>query len=262
MAVHLLVATFFLIERRPAVPDRWAMAQAVLLFYLVFLTATFNRGGMVAFATGIGIYFWYLRRDAASAHLFRMLRMLPLLLFLVVPLYMITKIQDDTQGRDTGLGQLKKNVVSIVDRDSEDQLNDNVLWRLAWWGTILNYSFSSSYFLQGKGLGINLAIDDVIPLDDDKLRSPHNFHLNILARYGWPFALLWLTWLFFIFRGLRQPNLGRGRLAILCIMVAFIVNASFDVALEGPMAAMPFWIFVGFWFESKGLSRSEDEMTV
>lgn len=259
MAVHLLIATFFLIERRPNVPDRWAIAQAVLLFYLVFITATFNRGGMVAFVTGAGIYLWYLRRDAASAHLFRRLRALPLLLFLVVPLYMITNIEDATQGRDTGLGQLKKNVVSIVNRDSDDQLNSNVLWRLAWWGTILDYSISGTNFLQGKGLGVNLAIDDGIPLEDDKLRSPHNFHLNILARFGWPVALLWLTWLFFVFRTLREPNLGRSRVAVLCIMAAFIVNASFDVALEGPMAAMPFWIFVGLWFEKTGLSGATSE---
>ena len=258
LAVHLLVATFFLIERRPNVPDRWAIAQAIVLFYLLFITATFNRGGMVAYVAGASCYLWYLRRDAASAFLFRTLRALPLLLMLVVPIYMFTKIEDKTQGRNTGLSQLKENVISIVSRESDDQLNSNVLWRLAWWGKIIDYTFAGPYFLQGKGLGINLAVDDDIPFEDDALRSPHNFHLNILARYGVPMALLWLVWLFLIFRSLRVPDLSRGRLAVLCTLVAFMVNASFDVALEGPMAAMPFWIFVGCWLENTGMNRTVD----
>ena len=28
-------------------------------------------------------------------------------------------------------------------------------------------------------------------------------------------------------------------------LIAFLINASFDVALEGPMSAFPFWIWVG-----------------
>jgi hypothetical protein len=34
-------------------------------------------------------------------------------------------------------------------------------------------------------------------------------------------------------------------LVIICIQIAFLFNANFDVFLEGPMGAFPFWVFVG-----------------
>jgi hypothetical protein len=41
-------------------------------------------------------------------------------------------------------------------------------------------------------------------------------------------------------------------LAITCILIGFIFNASFDVYLEGPMGAFPFWTWVGLLFMSAG----------
>jgi hypothetical protein len=44
---------------------------------------------------------------------------------------------------------------------------------------------------------------------------------------------------------LFKKQLQGKRLLIGCILLAFLVNASFDVFLEGPMGAFPFWLFVG-----------------
>ena len=34
-------------------------------------------------------------------------------------------------------------------------------------------------------------------------------------------------------------------LILISLQIAFLFNASFDVFLEGPMGAFPFWVFVG-----------------
>ena len=96
---------------------------------------------------------------------------------------------------------------------------------------------------------MNLSVDDDIPMEDDSLRSPHNFHMNILARFGLPIALLWLLWIYLIFKPLFKEGLTTQRLFYASAILAFLVNATFDVALEGPMAAMPFWIFVGLYLD-------------
>jgi hypothetical protein len=95
---------------------------------------------------------------------------------------------------------------------------------------------------------MSLAADDDIIMDSDdvsELRSPHNFNLTIMARYGVPIFILWCIWLYFNFRRFRAPGLSKLELIILSIQVVFLFNASFDVFLEGPMGAFPFWVFVG-----------------
>ncbi|MFN5937756.1 MAG: hypothetical protein ACK43L_06875, partial [Sphingobacteriales bacterium] len=58
-------------------------------------------------------------------------------------------------------------------------------------------------------------------------------------------------WLFLQFKTFRVANMPREQLIYLCVMLAALVNASFDVALEGPMAAMPFWVITGLYYESQ-----------
>ena len=43
-------------------------------------------------------------------------------------------------------------------------------------------------------------------------------------------------------------KLASKTLAITSILLAFIINGSFDVFFEGPMGAFPFWTFVGLLF--------------
>lgn len=256
LSVQLLIASFFLIDGKLNLSPRWFILQVIIIAYLFLLMATFSRGGLVAFLTGGGAFLYYIRKSDFAKPVFRYLRLAPILLMIAIPLYMITKIEDDTQGRNTGIKQLSDNVVSIVDRKIQSgSLNDNIFWRFAWWGKIIDYTIFGEYRLQGKGLGVNLSVDDQIPADES-VRAPHNFHLNVLARYGVPFTLLWLYWLFLQFRGFRRANMPRNQLIFLCVMFASLVNASFDVALEGPMAAMPFWVFTGLYLECTAKQES------
>jgi len=133
-------------------------------------------------------------------------------------------------------------------------------WRLDWWGKILDYTVFGDFFWTGKGYGINLANDDGFQVfgsfHEQPLRSPHNSHLTFLARSGMPGFLAWLTlqvlFCTSLFRAYRKAvRSGRHDWAILNLWVlaywfAFMVNASFDVFLEGPQGGIWFWCVIGF----------------
>jgi len=249
LAVQLLISTLLILSGRIQLNPRLQLVTFGLITYLFFVVATFNRGGMVAFITGVSFFIFWNRKSVLLQQFKPYLRVAPLVLLATLFLYTATRMSDPIQGRSIGLEQLKQNVVSIVSKDVEGSLSDNIVWRLAWWGKIIDYTFAGPYFLTGKGLGINLAASDEIPMDEETdrtpLRAPHNFHLNILARYGVPVFILWLVFIFYLVRGLIFKNRSVDNSLVACILIAALINASFDVALEGPMSAFPFWIWVG-----------------
>jgi hypothetical protein len=59
---------------------------------------------------------------------------------------------------------------------------------------------------------------------------------------------MWLLFLFWHFKLFWYKNISPMLLVYLTITCAFVINASFDVYLEGPMGAMPFWIFIGLTY--------------
>ena len=249
LAVQLLISTLLILSGRIQLNPRLQLVTFGLITYLFFVVATFNRGGMVAFITGVSFFIFWNRKSVLLQQFKPYLRLAPLVLLATLFLYTATRMSDPIQGRSIGLEQLKQNVVSIVGKDVEGSLSDNIVWRLAWWGKIIDYTFAGPYFLTGKGLGINLAASDEIPMDEETdrtpLRAPHNFHLNILARYGVPVFILWLVFIFYLVRGLIFKTRSVDDSLVACILIAALINASFDVALEGPMSAFPFWIWVG-----------------
>ena len=94
---------------------------------------------------------------------------------------------------------------------------------------------------------MSLATDDDIITLDETLRSPHNFHLNIMARFGVLLFLIWTYFLVQILKPIFKKQLEGKRLLIGCILLGFLINASFDVFLEGPMGAFPFWTWLGLY---------------
>jgi O-antigen ligase len=216
---------------------------------MFLVVSTFNRGGMIAFLCGFFLFLTLTWKEKFFLNLKQYFKVFPLFFFLILSIYSVTKIEDTIQGRNPGLKQLERNVISLVDRSIEGSLSDNIFWRLNWWGKIVNYTFAGPYFWFGKGLGVNLALDDNISMDDTSdrapLRAPHNFHLHILARYGVPVFILWLYFVFCLFKNLLLKYLGVDSVIFACVILCGLINASFDVALEGPMAAFPFWIWVG-----------------
>lgn len=248
IAVHLFVCLVLLLNNKIDANPRLLQLNYLLIGYLALVSATYSRGGMLSLVLPLLIYFFVIRKTNAGKKYMGYIKFAPLVLIVALPLYLLTKMEDKTQGRKIGIGQLQENVTSIISQDSRNvgkTLNDNIIWRLSWWGQIIDYTFSGPYFWQGKGLGINLATSDNIRVDDDSLRSPHNYNLTLLARFGVPFLVLWVVYLYFLWRSIFKKNQNPDILIYGLILFSFFLNASFDVSLEGPVMAMPFWLFTG-----------------
>src|SRR5204863_8503058 len=117
---------------------------------------------------------------------------------------------------------------------------------------------------------LNLAEADRFRTTDSNrppLRSPHDVHMTILARAGVPGAVLWIlllvSWFAMMMRALltarRRAELEWAGLFLFigCYVMAIIINATFDVALEGPMQGIWFWCLFGFGIGSVMVYRMQ-----
>ena len=161
--------------------------------------------------------------------------------------------------RQISIDQLWMNLQSIFAPSErlELDLEWTKRWRELWWQKIIDYTVLGDYFWMGKGFGINLADADGFQVAiDHSLRSPHNVHMAILARSGIPGMVLWIAlqfaWALGLFLNyLKDQRAGRLRLAkieiwVLLYWLAFIINGTFDVFLEGPQGGIWFWSVFGF----------------
>jgi O-antigen ligase/polysaccharide polymerase Wzy-like membrane protein len=175
-----------------------------------------------------------------------------------------------TSERSLSARQIVNNVVSIVGEGGE-QTEGTKTWRLEWWNIILANTVFGPNFWTGRGFGLNLADADGFRDGDHRdlpaLRSPHNVHMTMLARAGVPGAALWLglltSWFAMMMLSmLTARHRGQTEWAGLflfasCYAASFVINASFDVALEGPMQGIWFWCLVGFGIGSSMVYRCQ-----
>lgn len=247
MGVQLLISTLLLLYSFENKTFKWRVLLSLVIALDFLILASYSRSGIVAFLASM-LCFIYFNKDIQLQSRVRLLiKYLPIILLIVTPIYINIKVAENFQGRAVGLEQIKNNFSSIVGGTTDATSENNVVWRLVWWAKIIDYSLSSPNFFIGKGLGMNLATDDDIITLDDSLRSPHNFHLNIMSRFG---VLLFMIWMYFLnqlLKPLFKKQLQGKRLLIGCILLAFLLNASFDVFLEGPMGAFPFWTWMGLY---------------
>lgn len=162
--------------------------------------------------------------------------------------------------RSISARQLIENVSSIFGATTQGNQWGTREWRLEWWNTIFNYTFNGPYFWTGKGFGINLAVDDGFLVGTENvseplLRSPHNGHLTILARLGVPGLALWLltlgSWCTMLLVNMVHARRSADNawadlfVFIFCYTLAFIVDITFAVTLEGPYGGIWFWSLFG-----------------
>jgi hypothetical protein len=172
--------------------------------------------------------------------------------------------------RSLSARQIVDNVASIAGQ-GEQQTEGTKTWRLEWWNIILANTVFGPNFWTGRGFGLNLADADGFQDGDHPnlpaLRSPHNVHMTVLARAGVPGAALWLALLTSWFAMMLQAMLTARRrgqtewaglfLFASCYAASFVINATFDVALEGPMQGIWFWCLVGFGIGSAMVYRCQ-----
>ena len=162
-----------------------------------------------------------------------------------------------TTRRPATLGQVLDNLLSLFTSSDDPGLEGTKQFRLAWWGTIIDYTVRGEHFWTGKGFGVNLADDDGFQSTaDGSLRAPHNSHLTVLARMGVPGIAIWLSLLIAFAVGMLRTTIAHRRAGdvalaaiggwILVYWFAMIVNTSFDPYLEGPQGGIWFWALTGF----------------
>jgi hypothetical protein len=248
MGVHLLICTILVLFNISKLSPKWKATLVILIIFNFLTLAAYSRSGMLSYIIGIFCFLYFNKDETITLALKSLTKHIPLALLIIIPIYLTVQVQENFQGRAVGFGQLKENITSLAGTPEDATLEKNVLWRLLWWGNILDYSFSKQYFATGKGLGMSLALSDEIKTSDEELRSPHNFHLNIMARFGVILFFVWMYWIYIMLKPIFKKQLGTLSLAISCIIMAFLINASFDVFLECPMGAFPFWTWVGLLF--------------
>lgn len=170
--------------------------------------------------------------------------------------------------RKVSAHQIVENAKSIVGQSGQ-QNEGTKEWRLNWWNIIINDTLYGPLFWTGKGFGINLADADGFdgPRSPSPLRSPHNAHMTVLARAGVPGLVLWsivlMSWVGMQLNAMLSAR-ARGHerwaelfLFIFCYAISILINATFDVTLEGPMQGIWFWCLFGFGVGSVMVYRAQ-----
>ena len=248
MAIHLLIATLLVLCGHVKMDKRLLLVNIIIIAYLFLVIAAYNRAGMLSYLVGLFVFLFVYRKRFTGAAVFSYLKVIPFVLVIVLGFYVNTKVDENFQGRTVGLDQLQKNITSIFSTDTGGSLSNNKLWRLAWWYKIITDALIPKNALIGRGVGENLALINEIQVENDSLRAPHNFHLNILARFGFIFLFVWIWWIVIHMKKINAHGEKEFNVMVLVIIMAFLINASFDVYLEGPMGAFPFWTWLGILY--------------
>lgn len=247
MAIHLAgVAAFVLAGFYK--PGRVWTAMLVVGVCIVF---ALSRGGMLAFIIPV-ILACILARNRRP--ILGFLGMAILIGGALAAVGLSVRIEG---GRNVDLVQSAANVTSIFGSSPTGNLDGTKEWRLDWWKAIVGYTIHGQYFWFGKGFGANLAVTDgfVVGPGTPPLRSPHNVHMTFLARSGVSGLALWLTILAVWFATMWRNMIGARRggeagwagffMFIVCYVLAIVIDATFDVAIEGPMVGIWFWTLIG-----------------
>lgn len=262
--VHLAGVTAFMLVgmMRPN------LVRYLLIGVTFILAGTINRGGMVAFMMAMLVLFILHPPQFKVGGLVYGVLVVLMLVGIAAPSITL-------KGRNVSVEQVWLNAKSIVSDDDVGTLDDTKDWRLEWWGKIIGYTFGGEYFWSGKGFGVSLAEVDGYQSSKAKRgitvnRDPHNGHLNMLARAGVPGFALWLvmqmSWVTYLlqsfFRSKRAADASwQGIFAFLITYwVAFMVNAMFDVFLEGPMGGIWFWTLFGVGIAAVQIYRHYPEI--
>ena len=231
---------------------RVGWAWLLLMSVDVALLGVIDRAGLLAFGAVMGLCLILWPRSRVPWRLLGLMGVAALALWIVD----IRVELPGGKGRQISFDQILTNFASMTGDIGNDGLDSTKTWRLEWWGDIVGYTFQGRYFWTGKGFGINLANDDGFQvLSDSSLRSPHNAHMTFLARTGVPGLALWALaqglWGAGIFRAFLQSRRAGDRdwLGLFLFLGAFwsacLINASFDVYLEGPVGGIWFWSIHG-----------------
>jgi hypothetical protein len=172
-----------------------------------------------------------------------------------------------SQGRDYSVAQLIQNAASTTGVQDSGNLGATVAFRDQLWSGVITLAGEQGALPAGLGFGPNLAQQLGVSVGvSDPLRSPHNSHVDILARMGIVGMILWVAfwgaWYALMFRRTRTTSPlispeAKGLLNVCTVGVtAILVNAYFDPTLESPPVAIWLWTLVGLGLGIAARSRA------
>jgi len=176
--------------------------------------------------------------------------------------------------RPVSAHQIVENAMSTIGQSGQ-QGEGTKKWRERWWDTIIQDTIHGPNFWTGRGFGLNIAEEDGFAGPDRGAtgqnraltRSPHNVYMPLLARAGIPGLVLWVlvlvSWFGMMMKAILTAR-ARGHkqwadlfLFIGCYAAAIVINATFDVVLEGPVQGIWFWCLFGFGVGSVMIYRAQ-----
>ena len=247
----LVLGSLWLFQDGRTARSRCAWSLVALL--VIALVGTQNRGGLLGAGAGMIVGLAFVRDRARL--IAKMIAVIALGLCLASLLPLRLGFVGDT-GREFSASQLSTNVLSIAGGDEPGDLDSTVADRQDLWSRVFEKQVRDGRLADGAGFGPNLAVEvGVYNNRTDSLRSPHNSHVDVLARMGlvglalW--IALWIGWYWRLVAGCgRLAALGlfwRRNVAVLCLSTttAILVAALFDPQLEGPQVAALLWTVFG-----------------
>src|ERR1700687_17162 len=266
VAVHLTGAALFVLVGFRKVPSLWI----VFVLAAMMMVSASSRNALLAIVLPLTFAVLVLGKVRELAAVFVVGLTILATAYAVETTFTDYREARATSERSLSARQIVNNVVSIVG-EGGGQTEGTKTWRLEWWNIILANTMFGPNFWIGRGFGLNLADADGFRDGDHPdlpaLRSPHNVHMTMLARAGVPGAALWLGLLTSWFAMMMLSMLTARRhgqtewaglfLFASCYAASFVINASFDVALEGPMQGIWFWCLVGFGIGSAMVYRCQ-----
>jgi O-antigen/teichoic acid export membrane protein len=243
-------------ERRPV---RSEMLLVVLGVLTLLVAGTQNRGGLLSGVLMLGIVYLFLPAGRQRRIVLSVVLGLSILLSFAV----LLDLRLHGSVRDISVRQVTTNIGSVFG-EKDSQLSGTVSWRTGYWEEVLTDLRTTGTWVSGIGFGPILPDRYTVDVGNTNekegatpLRNVHNSHLTILARGGVPAFSAWLAlWLVFcrqLVRAIRRRARGVGEdpvaalyVLLLAAVPAYLFNAFFDPALEGPHCAIWLFTIVGF----------------
>ncbi len=261
--VHLAgVVAFWMSGLAGPVPSAWA----IFLALDAAIMGAIDRAGTLSFGAAMGLGMIHQPRGTMGWRMIGGVLAAVILLGLSgvhIPI-------PNGKGREISFDQIVTNVRSTFGDVGSNGLDSTKEWRMEWWKDIVRDTVCGKYFWDGKGFGINLADEYGYQVGNRTLRSPHNAHFTVLARMGVPGLVLWIlvqgAWGLGILdayiksrRSVDRPWSGLF-LFLGAFWLAFLINSSFDVFLEGPMGGIWFWSLYGVGVGAMWIYRRHPEV--
>jgi len=254
-AAFILLGLYARGTASPRLPEPLIWIPWLVAAGVVFIL---NRGGMVA-ATTAGLAILFVRQSS------RWLSVAFIVALILVLGVLINPRVDLGGRREFSFQQLTDNIGSIFGTTGS-RLEGTKDFRLRWWSYIVSYTVDGPYFWTGKGYGVALAVvDGFDTTESEELRSPHNGHIEVLARAGVPGFVLWV---------LLQATFGVSMLSaawrahaqgrrfwvamigwLFVLWAAGMANASFDPYLQSPNGGIWFWTSIGLGMAAMRATR-------